>query len=514
MTHLLTSAESRGSEHWLVRLLRFLQDPDLSRLGSALEKAAVIAAFVVAVVGAFYLARLAVRLAVRARLAGRGRLYHVRLPVELDRARIAQTLAGVAASLHGRGPAGPWLDIELRGEEGRVRALLFSAGVSEARLRHLLGEALPGARLDPAEDALMQSVSRLRLLSLRARSRDHAPLETEFAADPAGLLLRALGDTGPGEAAAVQLLFTTAPRRARSRLLAESTRLRTGTPRRSKLVRVLEAPLALLGGLWSHWDRGPSYQPSAYRPAPQPVWVDRQRVQALYEKAREPLFACSLRLAVGAPTRRRARGLLAELRMGYAQYEGLNGLSRDHEFLAGRRFARRLLPPRPPLLLSASELAALLPLPAKVGEAPVPLERAPARELAPSAAAPRGGIHLGVSAARGRIEPVYVTPRALLQHLHLLGATGAGKTTALRRLAARRDPHARRGNGRRAGADARGSAAESDRSAAAAALPRLGHGRAAGVLADVGALLRGAAPAGARTAGEQAARAPAQAGSA
>src|SRR5919108_85108 len=41
MTHLLTSAESRGSEHWLVRLLRFLQDPDLSGLGSARERAAV-----------------------------------------------------------------------------------------------------------------------------------------------------------------------------------------------------------------------------------------------------------------------------------------------------------------------------------------------------------------------------------------------------------------------------------------------------------------------------------------
>lgn len=167
MTHLLTSAEDRGSEHWLERLLRFLQDPDLSGLIGALEKAALIAGLVVAVVGAVLATRIAVRLAARARLVRSGRLYQFRLPAEVDRARLAQVLAGVAASLRGGGFVRPWLGVELRGEEGRVRALLFAAGLPDGRLRHLIGEALPGARLEFEED--VRTIPRPRSLSFRPR---------------------------------------------------------------------------------------------------------------------------------------------------------------------------------------------------------------------------------------------------------------------------------------------------------------------------------------------------------
>ncbi len=172
----------------------------------------------------------------------------------------------------------------------------------------------------------------LRVSSLRPTGRDQAPLETKFAADPVGLLFRSLGDTGPGEAAAIQLLFTVASRRARTRLLSDAARLRSGKRRRSPIEFAFEARLFLLCALWEVVDRTPTHSGSSYQPAPQPaVLLERDRVQALTEKAREPLFACSLRLGAVAPTRGLARGLLGDLRAGYEQYDALNGLNARRE---------------------------------------------------------------------------------------------------------------------------------------------------------------------------------------
>lgn len=57
------------------------------------------------------------------------------------------------------------------------------------------------------------------------------------------------------------------------------------------------------------------------------------------------------------------------------------------------------------------------------------LEPAAARELAPTAAAASSGMLLGDTTARGRLEPVFIEPRSLLAHVHVMGATWAGKST-------------------------------------------------------------------------------------
>jgi|SRR5579884_570801 len=370
----------------------------------------------------------------RRRLVRSATTYELRLPAEFDRARFAQTCKSLAPALRG-GLVSPSIAFELRAEAGRPRSLVVAAGIREERLRRLIGEAIPGARLDLVTDEVGPAMSPQSVRSFAATARDGAPLQTEFVADPIGLLLRSLGDTGEGEIVALQLLVTAAPRRARRRLLSEATRLRTGKRRRSLLELGLLGVLFVLQAVWEVFDRAPTSSASTQTPR-QPAYVDRERVNALMAKARQPLFACSLRVAANAPTPGIARALLAGAPDDLEQYRSpFSGLRRTLELFARRRFVRRLLPLRPPLLLSGSELATLLPVPANAGESPVPMARTPARELAPAAAAPRSGIRLGTSDARGRQEPVFISPRSLLQHVHLLGATGAGKSTALLNLA-------------------------------------------------------------------------------
>src|SRR5437763_9098820 len=92
---------------------------------------------------------------------------------------------------------------------------------------------------------------------------------------------------------------------------------------------------------------------------------------------------------------RAARAQLAGVAAAYAPFRGEGGLRCGFEFRRIHRFERRLLPQRPSLLLSASELAALCPFPERRAESALPLEQAPARELLPAAAAPRQGLVIG-----------------------------------------------------------------------------------------------------------------------
>src|SRR5579864_5156772 len=181
----------------------------------------------------------------RRRLVRSATTYELRLPAEFDRARFAQTCKSLAPALRG-GLVSPSIAFELRAEAGRPRSLVVAAGIREERLRRLIGEAIPGARLDPVIDEVEFAMSPQSVRSFAATARDRAPLQTEFVADPIGLLLRSLGDTEEGEMVALQLLVTAAPRRARRRLLSEATRLRTGKRRRSLLELGLLAVLFVL----------------------------------------------------------------------------------------------------------------------------------------------------------------------------------------------------------------------------------------------------------------------------
>ena len=438
--HLHHHVAARVRRPWLVRFLEHPHGPHLGGLAHTLVWLTMRAGVVALIVAGLLVLTQLARVWLRLRMLRAGVWFELRLPEEFERGRFAQAAKSLAPALRA-GLVQPSLSFELWGEAGRVRPFVFAAGLSEPRLRALLGEALPGARLVRVEAPPKlgaAEASRMLVRAFGSSAGDRAPLETSFASDPVGLLLRSLADTRSGETLVVQLLVTTAaPGRARRRLLSEAGRLRSGRPRRSVVAGVLELVLWLLRGVFELFDPAPS-SPSGggARPVLQVGSLERQRADALLDKSREPLFACALRVAAAAPTRGVARALLAGVREDLQQYQGsLNGLRRSLEPLGRRRFGWRLLPLRPPLVLSGTELSWLCPLPAQGASSAVALPAAPARELAPSAAAASAGIRMGTSEARGRSEPMFVSPRALLQHLHLLGATGSGKSTALLNLA-------------------------------------------------------------------------------
>jgi hypothetical protein len=157
-------------------------------------------------------------------------------------------------------------------------------------------------------------------------------------------------------------------------------------------------------------------------------------------KNSRPGFPVALRLGATAGSRERSRQLLAQLTSVFhmmnapgAHFER-RGLPSS---LAARNLVRGAVPlAHLPCHLSDQELVPLLGWPiGSVGVAGLAL--AGCRELAPSVDIPSSGRVIATATFPGAERPLALSDKDSLRHLHLLGPTGTGKSTAILNLAVR-----------------------------------------------------------------------------
>jgi hypothetical protein len=372
----------------------------------------------------------------RHRLAAAGGSFELRLGERVSRPALeafTRTLAGgLPRPLLG---AAPWVALSLSSSEDRAECSLFiSGGVSAAQVRAALEQALGGVTIErPARTApVAGEAARVRVASLQPVGSRFLPLRVDHRVDPAGQLLAALRAQLPGEGGLIQLVLQAPSRSASGRARAQAARLRSGRALQPSLaLRALQWFGSLLGELIDLFTPGsphPVGRPSSQRAA-DPFSLERSR--AIETKAGEPLLAATLRVGAWAATRRRAGGRLGGLLAAFGQFQDLGGLRRSQEPFCARRLARCLPPVKPRLLLSSGEAATLIALPEESALAPLSFTEAPSRRVAPVAQAPSRGLLLGRSDHSGFDREVRVEPRALLQHTHVLGPTGRGKSTLL-----------------------------------------------------------------------------------
>ena len=264
------------------------------------------------------------------------------------------------------------------------------------------------------------------------------PLETDHDTDP----MRALASAGSGlhnnEHACVQILTRPATPRQAARLRRGAAALRTGRPPgglldpATWLRDALNLALEFLTPAHST-----TRHPNAH---PRPAGVDRLRDRDLrpaLDKTAGTQWETAIRYAVAhtnprnldpANLKPRLITLANGLSAAYGAYTGRNRLRRRPlhnpvSVLAQRRFSRGFL-------LSADELGAIAALPTDLA---VPgLDRARAKAVpAPVAVATggRGTKVLGKAEVGGHAVAVPVVDAR--QHLHILGSTGSGKSTAM-----------------------------------------------------------------------------------
>lgn len=164
-----------------------------------------------------------------------------------------------------------------------------------------------------------------------------------------------------------------------------------------------------------------------------------ETVNQTAEKIASPLFAAVVRVAARAKTEERAWQITRSLGSGFAQLgrrsaneliplENDNYPVSDHEAdVASRRSHRS------GMLLSARELAAIVHLPSPSVRIPSLRGSARTTKAAPAIAA-ADGVVLGENTHRGKTVAVKLGRDLLFRHVHVIGATGTGKSTLLKNL--------------------------------------------------------------------------------
>ncbi|KAA9375976.1 MULTISPECIES: type IV secretory system conjugative DNA transfer family protein [Microbispora] len=324
-------------------------------------------------------------------------------------------------ALHGQ----PHLAWEYLADEAGIRIRMWVPGVVPPGLvEKAIQAAWPGATVTtrPSEPSLFSGFQ-VAGGHLVLGSAEHFPLKTDHASDPIRPLLTAVSGLRSGEQAIVQILARPATGRRLRRAHRAAAALR-GAPTSSPIGQVLDE-LAPMSG---HARPG-----ELTRMFPERA----EQVRAILTKSGQSRYQIALRYAVTSiamdeVTRERLRGQAHTLAGVFAV------------FTSGHQYLRRRRLPRPAsvlalrrmdggYLLSVSELAALAHLP---WDADAPgITRASARPIAPSPAVPRGGapgtVRMLGDADSGPARPVALTVADARHHVHVLGATGVGKSTLL-----------------------------------------------------------------------------------
>ena len=420
---------------------RFLLEPDrpLKGVGAFAHHAFSVLGGLALVLGPLLAASLVLTVAARVwgrhRLAANGRWFELRPGEQVSRRALealTRTLAsGLPRPLLG---APPWVAVSVSAQEDRATCALFvSGGLSAAQVRAAAEQALGGATVEmDSATPPGETGARLRVVSLAPAGSRFLSLRCDHGVDPAGQLLASLRAQASGEGGLIQLVLQAPARSARSRARSQAARLRSGRGLQPSLpLRALQALGSLLGELIDLFTPGSPHPMNPRTPQRTTDPFSLERAKAIEAKAGEPLLAATIRVGAWASGWRRAGGRLGGLLAAFGQYQDLGGLRRSWEPFRARRLARCLPPIRPRLLLSGGEAAALIALPEKSALAPLAFAEAPSRRIAPVAHAPSRGLLLGRSDHSGFDREVRVEPRALLQHTHVLGPTGRGKSTLL-----------------------------------------------------------------------------------
>ncbi len=369
----------------------------------------------------------------RRRLAAEGRFFEVRLGEQVSRAAVESLMSTLAGGLPRPllGPA-PWVAFWLSSAEDRAQCGVFvSAGVPVGQVRAAVEQGLGGVTVEtiglgpPAEVC-----GHVRVASLAPGGSRFLPLRVDHRVDPAGQLLAALRAHEPGEGGAIQLLLQAPSRSAANRARGQARRLRAGHGLQPGLgMRAFQALGGLLLSLIDVFLPGSPPLAAGQQTRVDPFSLERAK--AIEAKAAQPLLAATLRVGAWASTHRRAGGRLGGLLAAFGQFHDLSGLHKSFEPFSEKRMSFCLPPVRPRLLLSSREAAALIAVPEETGLAPLSFSEAPSRRIAPAAHAPSHGLLLGRSDHAGFDREIRVQPAGLLEHAHVLGPTGRGKSTLL-----------------------------------------------------------------------------------
>jgi hypothetical protein len=308
--------------------------------------------------------------------------------------------------IHGQ----PWLTLEFVGVDGQIQLQVWIPRGDKPLIESLLRAAYPGAVLTPA-DRLAAAGQRYGGGQGHLTRGNDLPIRMAFDGEPLSSLLWTHARVPQGSMLLTQLLVRPRPNNWQRKAERRAQALRD----RQRVDKSLFRPTRVLA----------------------PSRADRDRAKAIEQKADGLGFDCVLRVSASAPRGRDARELVRSVGAGLRVFSGENGVGlRSVWFFAGR-FDRQVEARQFPLgggamLLTAEELAGLWHVPSG-GPPQLEALRVPALPVPRLLAADARTI--GIANWGSDRRQVGISVIDARSHLHLLGSTGTGKTTALQNLA-------------------------------------------------------------------------------
>jgi hypothetical protein len=381
------------------------------------------ASTVLAGVAVLMLAACVWRVVNHVRFRANARVVTIEAPPEVDSAGAITFWANMIGLLRPwwirLGGGQPYLAFEYRFSQDGVIVQLWVPGVvPPGMIDRAIEAAWPGAKTTTSPAPLPRPGSRkLRSFGGRLQLARHeaTPIRSEFATDPLRPLLGALTGLGRDDTACVQILARPATGR-RTRVARRTARHIRAGHAGSPLARLLGTPT---------------------RPTrttdPQGTLDHSARDRAIVTKQRDNQFDTAIRYAITTTrSRKQSRGRTHAIAAAFAGFAHHNFYRRRHLLHARAVLAGRWLGSGD--LLSVPELAALAHIPY---DAATPgLHRASAKAVAPSSSLPTSGPDIKPIGIADTGQPRLIGLRVAdgRHHLHIMGATGSGKSELMARM--------------------------------------------------------------------------------
>lgn len=341
---------------------------------------------------------LMLKLGERARLGASLVAYKLSFPRGLEIDGVAQLLSGLSGFLQPwwwRWLVMPFVIVETSASEVGIAHHMLVPQVWAPVLENLLQASLPGVRYEPVAAAIPAATiaAEYRLnTSQRALRVDAAALSTR--------LLTSLQPLRSGESVVVQWVLAPAGPVAPPRVMKPNEK--------------------------SWFGRSPG------------VVADGEGASALKAKQAHPLLLGVARIGVDTGSITRSRQLLRHVEVAWHGSRA-PGVHMQRRVNSERRVATRIREHAVPLVtwpgsFNSAELAGLIGFPIEATSIPG-LQLGGCRQLAASPRIGRTGTVIGDSTFPGDQRPLAVDEQARLRHVHLLGPTGVGKSTAIVNMA-------------------------------------------------------------------------------
>lgn len=325
--------------------------------------------------------------------------YVLNFPAELDQARVLAWLRATSRAMwttkYNLGGSQSMVFETIATSTGIVHRLLVPKSKADAIISQLRALA-PGISATPEELPLQYQWNRAVEIGLTAK---HFPLRIANALDTSTSILASLQPLKDKQAIIVQWVIA---------------------PARHAIAPEVKEPSGELS--WARW-----LLPSS----------SKAETKELQAKLSEPNVMAVLRVATTSPNDAQARSLLERVRTSYKAVEtpqtAFYAVTATQNGII-RRVQNASALPVWPAQLSVAELSALLGWP--LGTPHVSgLPRGASRQLPANLSVPRSGILIGVSTFPSDQRPVAMSYLGGMQHAHIVGGTGTGKSTLLANMA-------------------------------------------------------------------------------